>query len=163
MISKAEFCNYIKEYENVMYITAYSILKNDHDAADAIGEAILKAYSNLNNLKDPKVFRSWILRIVHNEAVSLIRKNRPVTELENARHITDGDNETKRTEKMDLKEAVENLPQPYRTVITLYYYQSLSMDDIAGITGTSALTVRKQLSRGRKMLRTMLKEDFLHE
>ena len=163
MISKAEFCTNIKKYENTMYAVAYSVVKNEHDAGDAVGEAILKAYAHLDTLKNPDAFKAWILRIVHNEAVELIRKNTPTMDIEAANQVPLDDTETKRTEKMDLREAVKNLPQPYRTVITLYYYESLSMEDIASITGATALAVRKQLSRGRKRLRQMLKEDFLHE
>ena len=163
MISKAEFCTKIKQYENAMYAVAYSILKNEHDAGDAIGEAILKAYSRLDSLKNPDAFKAWILRIVHNEAVELIRKNTPSVDIEEAHQIPSTDTESKRTEKLDLREAVESLPQPYRTVITLYYYESMPMPDIAEITSSTLVAVRQQLSRGRKMLRQMLKEDFLHE
>ena len=76
--------------------------------------------------------------------------------------ITD-DSEIRRTEKLDLQAAVETLPQPYRTVITLYYYEHMTMEDIAEITSASPLAVRKQLSRGRKMLRQILKEDYRYE
>lgn len=163
MITKAEFCTYIKEYEHAMYSVAYSIVGNEHDASDAIGEAIVKAYSKLDSLRNPKAFKSWILRIVHNEAVELIRRNIPSVDLEAAYNLTDSDTESRRAEKLDLREAVKTLPQPYRTVITLYYYEGMPMEDIAHVTISTPLAVRQQISRGRKMLRQMLKEDFLHE
>lgn len=163
MISKAEFCTYIKEYEHAMYAVAYSITGNPHDAGDAIGEAILKAYANLDKLRDKDAFKAWILRIVHNETVELLRKQRPSVDIESAHHLITDDSEIRRTEKLDLKAAVETLPQPYRTVITLYYYEHMTMADIAEITSASPLAVRKHLSRGRKMLRQILKEDYRYE
>ena len=163
MISKADFCTYIKKHENAMYAVAYSIVKNEHDASDAVGEAILKAYARLDTLKNPEAFKTWILRIVHNEAVELIRKITPTVEIEEAYDVPIEHTESKHTEKIDLHKAMEKLPQPYRTVITLYYYEELPMTAIAEITDTSTISVRQQLSRGRKQIRQMLKEDFLHE
>lgn len=146
-----------------MYAVAYSVVKNEYDAGDVIGEAILKAYSRLDTLKNPEAFKSWIIRIVHNEAIELIRKNKSVMELDAAEHIASNDTESKRTETMDLQAALKTLAQPYSTVITLYYYEGFTVADIAEVTGVTALSVRKQLSRGRKQLRRILKEDFLHE
>lgn len=57
-------------------------------------------------------------------------------------------------------EAVNSLKQPYRTVVVLFYYENLSVSKIAQITSTNMVTVKKQLSRARKMLREILKEDF---
>ena len=59
-----------------------------------------------------------------------------------------------------LREAVNSLKQPYRTVVVLYYYENLSVLKISQITGATSVAVKKQLSRARKMLREILKEDF---
>ena len=67
------------------------------------------------------------------------------------------------TTRLVLREAVESLKQPYRTVIILFYYEGLSVSEIAKVTETMSVTVRQQLSRGRKMLKTLLKEDFENE
>ena len=62
--------------------------------------------------------------------------------------------------KNELREAVNSLKQPYRTVVVLFYYENLSVSKIAQITNTNVVAVKKQLSRARKMLREILKEDF---
>lgn len=59
-----------------------------------------------------------------------------------------------------VREAVEGLRQPYQTVVILFYYENLSAREISHITNTSIVTVKKQLSRARKMLLEVLKEDF---
>ena len=59
-----------------MYYFAYSIVRNKDDASDVVNESILKAYEKLDNLKNEELFKSWILRIVHNTAIELIRKNK---------------------------------------------------------------------------------------
>ena len=58
------FCACIRQHEKSMYALAFGILKNEDDAADIMQEAILKAYCNMDNLRDRKKFKSWILSIV---------------------------------------------------------------------------------------------------
>lgn len=65
--------------------------------------------------------------------------------------------------KLALKEAVESLKQPYRTVITLFYYEDLPINEISKITNTTTISVKQQLSRARKQLREILREDFTNE
>ena len=64
---------------------------------------------------------------------------------------------------ISLQEAVKSLKQPYRTVITLYYYEDFSIAQIAKITDTSMVTVKQRLFRARKQLREILKEGFENE
>ena len=82
MIGKEEFCNKIKQCEASMYYLAYSIVKNKDDASDVVNESILKAYEKLDKLKNEESFKSWILRIVHNTAIELIKKNKEMIDIE---------------------------------------------------------------------------------
>lgn len=158
--NKEEFCERIRLCERAMYTLAMSIVRNDSDAEDVTAESVYLAYKSLYKLKNDDAFKPWILRIVHNTAVELIRKNSRMIPTEDITYIPTetgaGDIETKLT----LRDAVERLKQPYRTAITLYYYENLSVSNISHITGTNAVTVKQQLSRARKMLRESLKEDF---
>lgn len=158
--SKEEFCNRIRLCERAMYALALSIVRNESDAEDVTAESVYLAYRSLYTLKNDDAFKPWILRIVRNTAVELIRKNSRLIPTEEITDIpaenSTGDVETKLT----LRDAVERLKQPYRTATILYYYENLSVSNISHITGTSAVTVKKQLSRARMMLRESLKEDF---
>ena len=161
MINKDEFCKYIKQYEKAMYFLAYSIVENEQDAADIVGESILKAYSNLNKLNSKKAFKTWILRIVHNTAIEYIRKNKVSVDVDEI-DIIDEKNVVNNIEnKIVLRDAIESLKQPYRTVLVLFYYENLSIYQIANITGNNVLAIRQQLSRGRKMLKNIL-EEFMY-
>ena len=63
----------------------------------------------------------------------------------------------------ELFEAVMRLPSKYRIVIHLFYYEECSIAEIASLTRTSPGTVKSQLSRGRKLLKSMLTEDWNHD
>ena len=74
MIDKDTFCEQIRLHEKAMYYLAFSLVQNEADAADVIGEAILRAYKNIDGLKSEKAFKPWLLKIIHNTAVEYIRK-----------------------------------------------------------------------------------------
>lgn len=160
MTDKDEFCEGIRLCEKEMYSLAFSIVRNEADAGEVISEAIYRAYNNLASLKNKKSFRPWILKIVHNTAVEMIRKNSRLIYMEEIETPADDGTENHLTTKLALHDAVESLKQPYRTVVVLLYYENLSVSEIAQITGTNVLAVRQQLSRARKMLREILKEEF---
>ncbi len=162
MTDKDVFCDHIRQCEGAMYALALSVVRNTADAADVLSESICRAYKNLNTLKRDSSFRPWILRIVHNTAVEMIRKNAKITPVEEfAQEADDGsDSENEIAEKLALHDAVARLQTPYRTVVVLFYFENFSSSEIAKITGTNAAAVKKQLSRARKMLREILQEDF---
>ncbi len=159
MIDKNKFCEYIRLCERAMYYLAFSIVRNDADAGEVISESIYRAYKNLDTLKNENSFKPWMLRIVHNTAVEMIRKNSKIISMEEMKDININGNENEISTKLDLRDAVESLRQPYRVVVVLFYYEDLPVSKIAQITSTNAVTVKKQLSRARKMLREILKED----
>lgn len=161
MTDKEEFCRQIKLNEKSMYSLAYSMVRNEHDAADIISEAILKAYSKLDTLKNKDAFKSWLLKIVHNTAAAFIRKNSRVIYLDDVKSICEESCEEDTNSKLTLNKAVASLPSSYRKVITLYYYEDLSTFEIAKITNQKETAVRQQLTRARKQLKEMLKEDFM--
>ena len=159
LTGKDEFCEQIRDCESAMYSLAFSIVRNETDAGEIISESIYRAYKNLYTLKNSHSFKPWILRIVHNTAVEMIRKNSKIMILDEVEDIADDDtNEI--TTRLALRETVESLKQPYRTVVVLFYYENLSVSQISQITGTNIVAVKQQLSRARKMLREILKEDF---
>ncbi|MEZ3421743.1 MAG: sigma-70 family RNA polymerase sigma factor [Eubacterium sp.] len=161
MKSNEDFCRNVRLCRNTMYALAFSILKNDCDAADAISEAVLKAYSNINSLKNDKYFKTWILKILQNTCIEMLRKNHAVLDIDEQYDIYD-ESYTDTAARLSLRSAVESLKNPYRTVTILYYYEDLPIKDIAKITGCSAAAAKKQLSRARFMLKDILnKEDFL--
>lgn len=162
MIDKDTFCEQIRLHENAMYRLAFSIVKNDADAAEVISEAIFRAYKYSDSLRNIKAFPSWILRIVHNTSVEFIRKNSRIVSLDELELVSDH-KESSLITSLSLKEAIKTLRQPYRTVIILYYYEDLSIAQIAKITNATTVTVKQRLSRARKQLREVLKEDFRYE
>ena len=162
MIDKDSFCRLITQNEKAMYSVAFSILSNESDAADAISESIYRAYKNLDTLNNIYSFKPWLLRIVRNCAVELVRSNKKLLSIDDF-EIEESSSENEIVTALTLRKAVDQLKQPYREVVVLFYFEDLSIAQIAKITGTSVATVKQQLSRARKMLREMLMETFSNE
>lgn len=162
-MNKERFCEQIRLCERAMYSVAFSVLKNETDSAEVISEAIYRAYKKLDTLKNEKAFKPWILRIVHNTAVEEIRKNSKVIAMEEISDSFYRGFEQKLTESISLKNAVDSLKQPYRTAVVLFYYENLSVLQIAQITETTPAAVKQRLSRARNILKELLKEDFNNE
>lgn len=163
MIDKDTFCYLIKLYEKAMYHLAFSIVKNDADAAEVISESIFRAYKHLDLLKDVAAFKSWILKIVRNTAVEYIRKNSKLISLNEIETADFVSNDTSVINSLSLKETIKRLNEPYASVIILYYYEDLTISQIAKITSTSTANVKKRLSRAREKLREFFKEDLSNE
>ena len=159
MIDKDTFCRLVRQNEKAMYSVSFSILSNESDAADAISEALYRAYKNLDTLKNEYAFKPWILRIVRNCAVELVRSNKNLLSIDDV-EVEESSGENDIVTALTLRKAVEQLKQPYKEVVVLYYYEDLSIAQISKITGASVVTAKQQLSRARTMLRDMLMETF---
>ena len=150
---KKWFCDNIKDLENGMYRLSYSILRNETDAQDAVQEAIYKSYKNLDSLKDKRKFKSWIYKIITNTSFEMLKNKKDYLDIEQ---------ENVQEDKIDIDtnltlwNAVQGLEQPYRTTITLFYYEDMSIKEISKITGTKIDAIKKQLSRGREKIKEVM-------
>ena len=154
MIDKKKwFCDNIKDLENGMYRLSYSILRNETDAQDAVQEAIYRSYKNLEFLKDKRKFKSWIYKIITNTSFEMLKNKKDYLDIEQ---------ENVQEDKIDIDtnltlwNVVQGLEQPYRTTITLFYYEDMSIKEISKITGTKIDAIKKQLSRGREKIKEVM-------
>lgn len=149
-----EFCERVSQYRHQFYITAYAILGNEADAEDAVCNAILNGYEHLGQLKDSRKFKAWMLTITKNEALKICSKR--------MEFLGDGNIERLLPPSYDshneLWDVVQSLKDEYRIVIVLFYYDDLSLRDIASVLGISIGTVKSRLNRGRKLLKEALGE-----
>lgn len=159
--SKDFFCDSIRLCERDMYAVAFSILKNQSDAEDAVQESVLKAYSSLDTLRDREKFRPWVLRIAHHTAVSFLRGSVREEDLEDREELGCPDFSTDTDTRITVWDCVQRLKLPYRQVVILYYYQGCPVEEIAQIMGRTAPAIRQQLARSRKLLAGMMKKEDL--
>jgi RNA polymerase sigma-70 factor (ECF subfamily) len=157
-MDKEWFCAQTIANQAAMFRVARSILKSDADAEDAVQEAITAAYSGLSRLREPDKFRPWILKILANECYEICRGRKPEADIDELREVLPAPAED-RAEKLALWDAVMRLPYDYRSAITLFYYEDMTVRQISETLGLSEAGVRTRLSRGREKLRLLLGEE----
>jgi RNA polymerase sigma-70 factor (ECF subfamily) len=146
----------VEMYASMIYRIAYTRMQNVADAEDITQEVLLKYLKTGKTFRDEEHRKMWLIRVTVNTIKSSLTSAW-------RRHTVALDDVTEPSyEAADLpvlKEKVEKLPERYRLPMFLYYYEELSVREIAHVTKSTEGTVKSLLSRGRKMLRDELKED----
>lgn len=153
-MKRLEFCEQVKAYRYQLYVVAFTILRNEEDAQDAVCSAILKGYEHIEQLKNSTKFKAWMITITKNEALKLKRRRLELPGDDKLEELL----EPVRDHYNELWDCVQKLPEEYRLVIVLYYYNELSLRDIAKILNIPMGTVKSRLSRGRDFLKQALEE-----
>lgn len=152
-MNKEQFTSEVLANERSMYYVAKSILSNDEDCADAIQNAILSAYSNLNTLNNEKYFKTWLTRILINECYSLIRKNRRIVSYE---EYMDNDIMEDSTKYSEMYMEIQALEEKYRVPFVLHYVEGFSVKEISEVLKISEASIKMRLMRGRNILKKQL-------
>jgi RNA polymerase sigma factor (sigma-70 family) len=164
---KVAFEELCRSKQRVILFTAMTMLKNNEDAEDATQETILIMFRHLDQLKSLDAIDAWILKIVRNRCIEILRKrSKRYTEddiddetvnvaEENREFLPEAYAEDKALSDR-LYEIVCTLPEKRREAVLMYYYDDLSYKEIAKITGTSIKTVSTNLMKARKMIKDKL-------
>lgn len=154
-MSDHEFMVRVRAMERKLYRITHAILWNDADCADAIQEAIFKAWMKKGGLREAKYFETWLIRILINECRNLIRKqkNMPLP-LDEA--IATGV-ESVSDQNVQLRAALMELPAKYRMPLLLHHLEGYSLQDIARMLDMPHTMVKSRLYQARNALRKILK------
>ncbi|MBS6184614.1 MAG: sigma-70 family RNA polymerase sigma factor [Clostridium celatum] len=150
------FLELINENKLNIYRVARGILSNEHDIEDAIQNTVIKAYEKINTLKKNEFFRTWLVRILINECNEIIRRNKRVVSINESNHE---ERYNDCYENIDLTKAINSLSEELRITTVLFYFEDMSIKDIASVLNIPNGTVRSRLSRARKILREIIGED----
>lgn len=139
-----------KQIERLLFAASYSILGNGDACADAVQNALLKAWENRASLRSGMQFKSWLVRIVQNESKNYLRRRPNLPLDENIPSVEADQNQ------IDVKRAVNALPESARLIVMLYYFERYSVREICMLLDLPEGTVHSRLSRAREQLRKEL-------
>ena len=152
----------IRRNSDMVYRLAYSLVKTRADADDIFQEVFLRYMQNAPAFQGAEHEKAWFLRVTMNCCKNFWKspwtRRRVALEREEMEQgglfcELDGDSAA-------LVDAVKQLSKKYRIVIHLFYYEELSIEEIAKLTNAKASTVRTRLTRARRQLRSLLKEEL---
>ncbi len=159
--NKNAFAFLVEKYKDMIYSIALKVLKNSHDAEEAAQETLVKAYRSLTSYRGDSKFSTWLYRIAYNTAITELRKRRhesvsiDETNVE-GQHAEEGYKEFFKLKEEERKhylgKALGGLSEEEQVMMSLYYFEENSMDDVALVTGHTVANVKIKVHRARKKL-----------
>lgn len=169
---EAAFDRLYHTYAGKLYRTAYLISGNKEDSEDILQETFVKCFLHRSEVKEPECFEKWLMKIMVRTAWRIVRQRKTVSseelfqkeEYAGLAQAVAADRQTPGPlEQLMAKEAqsllmvaINSLDVKLRTVIVFYYYQELSVKEIAELTGSLEGTVKSRLHTARTRLKRQL-------
>jgi RNA polymerase sigma factor (sigma-70 family) len=170
---RAAFAELLRRYQSHVEKVLYHLAPDWQDRSDLAQEVWIRVYRNIKRLNDPVKFRGWLSRIATNLFYDELRKRKRVRDplsLDAPRMLDDGEmdweiasdepgpeeNLTTREFYDQLREAIADLPEVFRTTIVLREIEGMAYEEIAEITGVSLGTVKSRIARARQRLQMQL-------
>jgi len=174
----AAFDILIRRHDKHLYRVARSVLAEDQEAEDAVQESYIRAFTGLRDFRGTASLRTWLTRIVLNEAIRRRRRRRPMIDLDalhaaqermrrpiHSSSLTARDRDPERAAAHSqiqkvLEKAIDSLPAAFRVVFVMRDVEEFSTADTATLLGIREETVKTRLHRARRMLRESLGEQL---
>ena len=153
------FIALIEECKMTLRRAAYGYLGNEEDVADAIQDTILDAYEHLSSLKEPRYFKTWLIRILLNNCNHIYNKNKNYIPLEEvSENLTDTAQEVD-TPLFRFRELLSYVSEENRICFQLYYGEELTTREIADILHINESTIRSRMHREKLRLKSQLPKN----
>lgn len=170
---RAAFAELLRRYQSHVEKILYHLAPDWQDRPDLAQEVWIRVYRNIKRLNEPVKFKGWLSRIATNLFYDELRKRKrvaPPLSLDAPRQMNDGemdweiaadspspeDNMATREFYAQLREAIKDLPEVFRTTIVLREIEGMAYEEIAEITGVSLGTVKSRIARARSRLQSQL-------
>jgi RNA polymerase sigma factor (sigma-70 family) len=156
-----------KLYSKAMLNVAFRIVGNIAEAEDVLQEAFLDAFSKVKDFRQDTTFGLWLKQIVVNRSINLLRKRKldfvelEGEQLENVPDEEYNDDEDIKYQAAQVKQAISELPEGYRLVISLYLLEGYDHEEIGQVLNISENTSRTQFLRAKRKVIEILKRKGL--
>lgn len=157
---------YTMTYQKVYYFSL-SILRDEQLAEDAVQETYIRVLNSISSLHDNKLFISWLNKIAYSVCIRMLDKNKPLSNIDDIEdkvsfHSEDEDpllrsinNESRRS----LMKAILEMPESYKTVIILKYFDNMKIQEISEILGIPPGTVKSRIFTAKQLLKENLSKE----
>lgn len=156
---KAQFRLY-ELYSRAMYNAAYRILNNREEAEDMLQEAFTECFRNISSFRSDSTFGAWLKKIVVNRCINRLRKRETelvyIDDYRPVEHAMEEETATSWPDASVISKAVEQLPDGYRAVFSLYLLEGYDHSEISQIMNISESTSKTQYLRAKEKLKQIL-------
>lgn len=152
---KAVITDYIEENQTALYRLAFAYVRNAEAAMDIVQDAIVQAITHASSLKSAEQVKPWLYRILVNESLLYLRRNKRWIVVEEPPESGDSD-EPDWASHMDVLDALDTLEPTLKTIIILRFFEDMRLEDIARVTHANINTVKSRLYKALAQLRMQL-------
>lgn len=153
----------MERYQNKLLRYADNLVKSESKAVDIVQDSFVKAFTNLNGFDTKKKFSSWIYRIVHNEAMNILKKNRRETILPEDFDVSGDEDVQDDFEQKEIISKVEKclgeMPALYSEPLSLFYIEEKSYEEISDILRIPMGTVATRINRAKKLMKNICQKN----
>jgi len=166
------FAVLVDRYKDLVYTLAIRMVKNKEEAEEVAQDTFIKAYKSLAKFKGESKFSTWIYKVAYNTSLDQLKKikrqyNTVAIDAYTEHQVKTIDNALDKIEEQEKQQAIKAcldlLPGEDSFLLTLYYFEELSLDEISKVIGLKPNNVKVKLFRCRKKLATVLKEQLDNE
>lgn len=160
-MTETEFTSAVERNSQRLYLIALSFTKNPQDAEDIIQNVFLKLWNYSGSFESETHTDKWLTTVCVNESKNLIKSpfRKKCSDLDELSGYAEFDS----IAEQDIFSAIMSLPQKERTVIHLFYYEDMTVKDIAKLLKQSESAVKTRLHRARKKLKEKLGDEWINE
>ncbi len=148
-----------ERYAGKMFAVCLRYVRQRADAEDMLADGFMKVFTHIKNFKEAGSLEGWVRRIMVNECLSYLRKERMIY-MENSHdefiQISENYDHSVQMHADELIELIQNLPTGYRTIFNLYAIEGYTHKEIAEMLNINENTSKSQLSRARALLQKQL-------
>jgi RNA polymerase sigma factor (sigma-70 family) len=161
----------VNRYKNKAFSMLKRMLKNEFDAEEVLQDCFLKAYNSLNSFKGEAKFSTWFYRIVYNTALTRLSSQKRKTEAEmtsvedhfNLESQYNADDIEKKDLQEFVRDIITKLPERYSAIITMFYINDMSIEEISEVMQITVSNVKVMLHRSRNSMRDLVLRSRLAE
>jgi RNA polymerase sigma-70 factor (ECF subfamily) len=162
----------VEKYQKMVYTLALKLMKKPEEAEEMAQDTFIKAFHKIDSYEGKSKFSTWLYSITYNACISELRKRKIEFKSLDDRQISDQDEQRmhdyyrenrKEDQEKYLALAMEKLPEDDQVLVTLYYYENQSMDEISVITGLTVSNIKVKIHRARKRMQVFLYEMLNEE
>ncbi|MBP3707406.1 MAG: sigma-70 family RNA polymerase sigma factor [Clostridia bacterium] len=146
----------VRKYADLVYRVAFSMLRNKDDAEDIFQDVFIKLCTENVKFLSKEHEKAWIIRVTKNKCLDFLKKSCNKTKAE----LNDNIKVEEKEDDSDVIKHVQSLPEKYRIVIYLFYYEGYKISEMSKILDINESTLKSQLVKARELLKEKIGEEF---
>lgn len=162
-ISEQQFDYVYNEYAKELFNIAYGYTRNRDDSIDIMQNAYVTLLESNKTFESNEHIKYFLIRVTINESLDLLKSSHKKNVIRNNDFVVNSPEIKKEELPYDLSEIVNTLPEKYKTIIVLHYYDDMKIKDISNVLKISEPAVKKRLERARRFIKETIERNYKND